>query len=176
MAKKIYFLNRMRKRLDKETKRILYKSLIVSQIDYCSSILFMCNQQQMNSLQVLQNKALRAILNRNRYERVNDMLRDADLLSVQQRVNYNTMKLIYKAEHQRLPSYLCDLFTYVSNVQPYNLRNNNEFRLPVYMSSFTQNSILFKEIQMYNVFKATYQVTPNIEKFKKDLIEFVKTI
>ena len=43
MAKKVYFLSRMRKKLDQETKKIIYKSLVVSQIDYCSSILFMSN-------------------------------------------------------------------------------------------------------------------------------------
>ena len=50
---------------------------------------------------------------------------------------------------KKLPDYLCNLFNYVSNVQLYELRNNNQFRLP-------QNSLLFKGVQIYSRFKAQY--------------------
>ena len=67
MAKKVYFISRMRNKLDKESKKILYKSLVVPSIDYCSTILFMCNEQELRTLQVLQNKVPRAVLKKNRY-------------------------------------------------------------------------------------------------------------
>ena len=103
------------------------------------------------------------------------MITELDLLTVKQRVTYNTMKLIYKVEQKRLPEYLCDMFNYVSDVQPYNLRNNREFRLPLLVSSFGQNSIMFKGIQIYNTFKSRYEVTQNINEFKKSLMDFIKT-
>ena len=114
-------------------------------------------------------------MNQDRYASVTEMLNELDLLTVKQRVIYNTMKLIYKAEQKRLPRYLCDMFIYVSDVQPYNLRNNSEFRLPQYMSSFGQNSIMFKGLQKYNNFKSKYEITQNISEFKNNLMEFVKT-
>ena len=43
VAKMVYFMGRMKRKLDKDTKLLLYKSLIVPHIDYSSSILFLCN-------------------------------------------------------------------------------------------------------------------------------------
>ena len=51
----------------------------------------------MNAFLKIQNKALRAILKKNRFESISVMLNELDLLSVKQRVTYNTLKLIYKA-------------------------------------------------------------------------------
>ena len=78
------------------------------------------------------------------------------------------MKLIYKAEFGRLPVYLCEMFVYVSTTQPYNLRDNSKFRLPQSMSSFGQNTIMFKGIKIYNEMKAQYQMTENIIELKKN--------
>ena len=110
-------------------------------IEYCSTILFMCNEQELRTLQVLQNKVLRAVLKKNRYESVTSMLNDLDLYSVKQRIAYNTVKLIYKAEYNKLPKYLCEMFSNVSPNQPYNLRNNDELR-PQCLTSFEQKLVL----------------------------------
>ena len=93
------------------------------------------------------------------------MLDELDLLSVKQRVSYNTLKLIYKAEYKRLPDYLCDLFNYVSEVQPYSLRTNNQFRLPDYMSAASQNSILYKGVKLYNDLKRSFVITEDIKGY-----------
>ena len=81
MAKKVHFISGMRNKLDKESKKILYKSLVVPSIDYCGTILFMCNEQELRTLQVLQNKVLRPVLKKNRYESVTRMLNDLYIVS-----------------------------------------------------------------------------------------------
>ena len=43
---------RMRNKLVEE-KKLLYKSLVVPNIDYSNAILFMCNQSEINGLQKL---------------------------------------------------------------------------------------------------------------------------
>ena len=96
MAKKVYFMGRMKRKLDKDTKLLLYKTLIVPHIDYSSSILFLCNSNHMDSIQRLQNMIMRHILLRNRYESVNDMLNELSIFNVRQQVNFNVMKMLYK--------------------------------------------------------------------------------
>lgn len=174
ISKKTYFISRMRNKLTTDCKKLLYKSLVVPHIDYCSTILFMANNSEMDKLQKQQKKAMRSILKRDRMASTDQMLKDLDLLNVKQRVIYNTMKLIYKAEYGKLPSYLCELFIYVSNVQPYYLRSNNLFRLPNYLTPFCQNSVMYNGIKTYNDLKEKYTLNEKLSDFKKKLMEYTK--
>ena len=94
------------------------------------------------------------------------MLNELDLYSVKQRITYNTVKLIYKAEYNKLSQYLCEMFSNVSQNQPYNLRNNDELRLPQCLTSFEQRSILFKGVKIYNQMKRMYDINDNTKDFK----------
>lgn len=68
MSKKIGFLRRNSKKFDFNTRLLLYKSIKAPHIDYCSSVLFLCNEGQMTQLQRAQNRALRAITRSDSYD------------------------------------------------------------------------------------------------------------
>jgi hypothetical protein len=46
-------------KINKCSKITLYNAIIVSHFDYCSSILFLANESQLNELQKLQNRMMR---------------------------------------------------------------------------------------------------------------------
>ena len=121
---------------------------------------------------MLQNEDLRAILKKNRYESVTAMLNELDFYNVKQRITYNTVKMIYKAEYKKLPEYLCEMFSYVSQNQPYN--NELSLRLPQCLTSFEQRSILFNGVKIYNQMKRMYDINENMKDFKEKLSEFIK--
>ena len=102
------------------------------------------------------------------------MLSQTDLLSVRQRMTYNVLKIIYKAEYNRLPIYLCNMLSYVSESQPYLLRNNNDLRLPRAISSYGQNSVMYNGVKIYNNFKQECNVTNEFKNVKEQLMTFVK--
>lgn len=62
IAKNVYFLQRMKRRIDKDTKLTLYKTLIVPHIDYCSTMLLLTNESEYREIQVIFNRSLRSIL------------------------------------------------------------------------------------------------------------------
>ncbi|XP_055388140.1 uncharacterized protein LOC129616511 [Condylostylus longicornis] len=66
ISKKIGFLARIRKSVSEKCAVMLYNSLILPHIDYCSSILFICSEEKRNKLQKLQNRAMRIILKVNK--------------------------------------------------------------------------------------------------------------
>jgi hypothetical protein len=68
MAKKINFLGRISKKLTCTTKTMIYQSIIQPHIDYCSSKIFMANEKEMRSRQLLQKivKNGKAIVQKNR--------------------------------------------------------------------------------------------------------------
>jgi hypothetical protein len=62
MAKKVGFLGRIQQKLTKTAKITIYNSIISPHLDFCSSILFLSNEEDLNRLQVIQNRAMRIIL------------------------------------------------------------------------------------------------------------------
>jgi hypothetical protein len=74
MSKMVNFLNRNRKKFPAQTRLLLYKCMIGSNIDFCSTILFINKADDINTIQKVQNRALRILTYGNRYSRIKDML------------------------------------------------------------------------------------------------------
>jgi retron-type reverse transcriptase len=113
IAKKSYFMKRMQRQLDKATKLLLYKTLMVPHIDYCASILFLANEQELREIQVMMNNALRAILLRDRNTHIHDMLVELNLLDVKQRVYYDVLIFFCKMSKGLLPEYLTSKLNFI---------------------------------------------------------------
>ena len=73
-----------------------------------------------------------------------------------------------------MPEYMNRFLKYVGNTQPYQLRNNDQFRLPRFASSFAQNSIFYKGAQMYNTMKSKINVSSDFNVFKKELCNHIR--
>lgn len=173
LVKKINYLQRNKYMYDRNTKLMLYKSLVSPHIDYCSSVLFLINESQMRELQILQNRALRAILKCDFQTNIESMLRKLKLLDVKQRVYFNVLIIIHKLKLGILPTYLCQNLQYVRDSQPYSLRSNDRFRLPAVLSGQAQNSLMYKGVALYNNMMDTAE-TETFSSFKKNLIDYVK--
>lgn len=61
MSRMVGFMNRNKKKLPRTVRLTLYKCLIGSHIDYCSTVLFLNKQDELHTLQKIQNRALRII-------------------------------------------------------------------------------------------------------------------
>lgn len=150
MASKVSFLSRNKKKFSFETRVLLYEALIQPTIDYCSTILILMNDGQMERLQIIQNRAMRALLNCDYYTSRETMLNQLNMFSVRQRVCYNCLVFIHKAKTGLLPDYLSSLLVPVGEGQPYLLRRNNDLRTTVARSTTGQKCLFYKGVQMYN--------------------------
>ena len=81
---------------------------------------------------------------------IHDMLESTDLLDIKQRIFYNTLMLIYRAQNNMLPEYLCSHFRLLNDSQPYQLRRNHHLRPPPFLQSAAQNSFIYKGALLYN--------------------------
>lgn len=84
IGRKINVINELKKELNCGQKLIIYKSIVQPHFTYCASILYIANQTDLNRLQMLQNKCLKAILNVNKYTNNKLMLDQLRLMSVNQ--------------------------------------------------------------------------------------------
>lgn len=158
---------------DQKNKLLLYKSLIESQIDYCSSVLFLLNEGQLSQLQKIQNRAMRAILKSDYRTSVQFMLNKLKLLDIKQKVTFNTLILIFKIQNGLLPPYLKQFMNQTATLQPYPLRSNALFRLPPNTSARAKNSLFYKGTDLYNKLVKEYGQIVELKKFKAVAREYV---
>lgn len=103
----------------------VYKTIIAPHFEYCPTILYYCNEGEKQSLQRLQNRAMRIILRVNRYSHITDMLDCLKFMSVNQRLVFNNMLFIYKMIHNLLPEYMTKKIRFVSDIHNYGTRAAN---------------------------------------------------
>lgn len=173
MAKKVGFMGRISKKLDLETKITIYKTIIAPHLDYCSSILYLANENQITKLQKIQNKAMRIILKLNKYTNIKLMLDMLKWQSVRQRLTYNTLITIHKIDNDILPQYLKKNLIKVGQNSNYNTRNKNELRLPKYKKAKTQNNIFYNGIKKYNEISKEIKNEKRMNIFKKKLSKWI---
>lgn len=130
-AMKINVLKRVSNRLTFHTKKIVYNTLVSPNFDFCSTIYLNGTKEQIDQLQKLQNRAMRIILKCDRLTHRADMLNSLNWLSVNQRINYNTLIMIFKMKNGLAPAYLNENVTLTNEVHGRNTRNRNDFRLPL---------------------------------------------
>ena len=72
------------------------------------------------------------------------MLDTLKWLNIQQRLVLSTLQFIQKTKIEKAPTYLTEQLGYVRDVQPYHLRNAEDFRLPIATTMSMQRSLFFQ--------------------------------
>ena len=173
MSKKVYFLRRISNCLNMSTKILLYKSLISPHIDFCSTILFNLNQNEVHKIQVIQNKAMRIILKCNKYTPINTMLEVLHFMNVKQRILFRTLDMIFKIKNKMAPDYLRNKIKYVRDVHTYNTRNVNDFFIDTPQSKRLAKTLFYKGLTEFNQLPENIKQCNNYQKFKKQLSAYV---
>ena len=174
MAKKINILGRMSKSLSSWTKLNIYKTIVAPHLYFCSTLLFLMNNSEIDSLQKIQNKALRITLGCNKYTRRTDMLNITNLLSVRQTVTLNTMLFIYKMINQLVPQHLLNNCRFVKDIHEYHTRSRNKFYLDRLSTSYNQNTLFYKGLKQYNDLPDIIKNCDNLKSFKRSCTDYIK--
>lgn len=90
VGKKIGVLSRLARNLTVSARKSIYTAVIAPHFDYCSTLLFLCNDSYFEKLQMLQSRAMRIVLGCRRYTSRKSMIEALNWLTVKQRVFYNT--------------------------------------------------------------------------------------
>lgn len=155
------------------TRVLLYKSLISPHIEYCSTILFNLNQNEICKIQKLQNKAMRITLKCNRYTPIKLMLEVLNFMSIRQRVIFKTLDFIFKIKNKITAMYLCNKVQFVNEVHTHNTRTKNDFFIRTARTSLLNKTILYKGLSMFNALPDQIKNCDNHLKFKTMLKEYV---
>ena len=86
-------ISRIRKFIDKDSCHAVIRALVLSRLDYCNSLLNGILLKDLDSLQLLQNKAARLIHCKPKSVHVTPLINDLHWLRVNNRVIYKTLQM-----------------------------------------------------------------------------------
>ena len=85
-------------------------NLIISQLDYCNSILICAKKKDIKPLQLALNRAIRFIFYIDRRSHITPFLKKLHILPIEYRIKYKSCLISYKIFHKLAPPYLIEQF------------------------------------------------------------------
>ena len=167
IAKKIGVLKRVSWYLSIDSRKLVYNTIVLPHFNYCSTVLYLANQSDMDRLQKLQNRAMRVILRCNIYTRVNDMLKVLGWMNVYNYVEFNVLMFIHKIKLHVVPPYLQENVQTFEDFHNYNTRGRINFVLQRVNTTAAQRSIFFRGLNTYNSLSREAKQARNIASFKR---------
>lgn len=176
VAKKVGVLSRLANNITMGARISIYKAIIAPHFDYCSTLLFLSNQSAFDRLQLLQNRAMRAVLKCGKITPIAFMLEALDWMSVKQRVYATTLMFVYKLRRGLLPQYLIEMVTFNGDIHEYQTRSRRDFYVTVKKSVKETNSLFNRGLSLFNSLPRDLKDENSEAVFKNKLKEFVKTV
>ena len=121
--KKIYLLSKIKKYLNLESRQLFYSGYILPLIDYCCVVWGACSNEELNRILKLQKRTARLILDQDPIAPSEHLFKQLGWMSIEQRIKYHKYVLVSKCLKNEAPVYLENKIQYLSDRNPYSLRN-----------------------------------------------------
>ena len=173
IGKKTSFLNRIGSSILAYTRCTVYKTIIAPHFEYCATLLIGMGETQLSRLQKAQNRAMRVILQCNKYTKVEHMLQALQFMSIRQRLYYNVCTFVFKIVNNMLLEQLKDQIELVGSNSDRQTRQTGDIAIGFRRTRSAQKSMFYEGVKMYNALPAEIKRCDKLEKFKRMLKEHV---
>lgn len=173
IGKKISFLNRIGNHVSTYTRCIIYKTIIAPHFEYCATLLVDMGETQLSRLQKAQNRAMRVILQCDRYTKIECMLQALQFMSIRQRLYYNMSIFIFKILNNMMPEQLSDRLSIVGHRTNRQTRQAENIAVDFRKTKSAQKSLFFEGVIMYNALPDEVKRCERLDIFKRILKEFI---
>lgn len=175
IRKKTSFLNRIGSNISVYTRCMVYKTIIAPHFEYGATLLINMGETQLNRLQKAQNRAMRVILQCDRYTRIECMLNALQFMNIRQRLYYNLCILIFRMLKCMSTDHFKNMLEVVGNISERQTRQAGDIMMQYRRTRSTQKSIFYEGIKMYNGLPIEIKRCDRIELFKRRLKQYIST-
>lgn len=176
IGKKVSFLNRIGNDITGYARCTVYKTIIAPHFEYCATLLMAMGEMQLTKLQRAQNRAMRVILQCDRYTRVETMLQTLRFMSVRQRMRYNVCVFIFKIVKGMMPEHLRERITLVGETNVKQTRQSENIVIQFRRTRNAQKSLYYEGVKMYNDMPTELKLCDRLAIFKRRLKEYIFTL
>ena len=152
VSARISVIGRIGKYLDVNLKKMLYNSMVLPHLNYCSNVWSTTDQKHLNVLERLQRRAAKIIIGVPKRTPTTEVYKRVKWLPLKQRWTMNRCLMVHKCVDGDVPGYYHDYFKHVSDVHSYNTRSASRQNLatPATRTSTCQRSFKYRGAKDYN--------------------------
>ena len=127
-----------------------------------------CRKRGIGSLQKLQNRAARIIMNSAYDASAAPLIQSLGWPTISNLNQKETVTLMYKSLNELAPEYMRNLFTKCSDSNSRVLRSTDtDLKLPLLKTSAGEKSFLYRGARLWNSFSKETKVAPSLNAFKR---------
>ena len=151
--------------------RQIVQSLVLCHLDYCSTVWSSANSGELKKLQVAQNRAARLVLGCSMRTNVAVMHESLAWLTVQNRLNSNTLILFKSVLTNNVPVSIHSQIIFSSSVHDHNTRNarNGQLAIPRPRTNALKKSFIYRALALWNNLPSELHFIESRLTFKKSL-------
>ena len=150
--------------LDKNSLKQIYTGLIYSSLVYANIIWSKSPMKHIKPLIIAQKRIIRTIMYRNRLHHTNSDFHQLGILKFQDVVTYFASLFVFKSIHEI--SYPINYFHLAGNDHYHNLRNTQNLRPPIAISTQSQRSPSFYCCTIWNDLPENIKSRPSVASFR----------
>lgn len=173
VSKLVGLLCRLRDVLPNSSLTLLYKSLIQSKLFYCNVAWGRSTQKNLNSILILQKKAVRVCTGSMFLSHSNPLFSKLNVLKVQDITFLQTALLMYKFNIDLLPPYFRILFQFNNEFHSYNTRSSQNLHLTTPQNIIVQRSIRHAGPEIWNSIAVNIKQSVSPKSFKLKLKKYL---
>lgn len=166
----------VRRALPRHALLTLIRSLVVSKVDYCNSLLTGVSGHLLGRLQSVLNAAARLVFSARRHEHISPLLRELHWLRVPERIRFRLCVLAYRCLNGMAPAYLAESLHLVSDVARRRLRSsdgNNLVVPPTRRTTLGDRAFPVAASRAWNSLPASVRAATSLSSFRRDLKTFL---
>ena len=165
-ARNIVILYKMKEFVSEKSLLILYNSLVLSHINYCNVIWGNCSLTKINSLLLLQKRAVRTITNSGFLAHTEPLFNRLKTLRTHDIHSFQTGVFMYKYTNNQLPELFHNYFDLNSNIHTYPTRRSSDFHLENPKTILAQKSIRHHGPDVWNSLPNNIKQCLTLSNFK----------
>ena len=176
MSSRIYLLSKIKKYLDIVCRKLFYNGYILPIIDYCCIVWSGCSSESLARILKLQKRAARLILDADPLSPSEPLFKQLGWMTVDQRIKYHKCLLTYKCvKTDEAPTYLSEKFKFISDSNPYLLRNTAKGNLvtPKPNKELYKKSFVYSGSVLWNDLPSSVRCVNNTNTFKKRMKDLI---
>jgi len=163
----LFKLNRAKCLLSKKSLTLLYYAHVHSHLNYCSVILSLTTKKNLDSLFILQKRAIRIIYKAKYRDHTNPLFYESKILRLNDIIKFNQIVFIYDQINKNLPPSFNDTWNKHCRAVDYNLRNKEDYYIPMLKYRKLSKHPLYDIPRQWNNFDLNFKHCLDRLKFTK---------
>ena len=169
IARNVGILQKLRYFIPTYVLKILYHSLVLSHLQYCTLLWANSYHSHLHKLRLLQKKAIRIISNTDYLAHSSKLFLNLKLLKLDDIMKFQLGTFMYKLKYNKLPNVIPHMFVTNENIHSHNTRNKNGCLITSVRTNCRKFTVGYAGPILWNSFPQKLRQLPSEVIFKKKL-------